>query len=147
MLRRRSVLASIVAATLKGQHPLTPQEHSTLTWALDRSIEETNDHPSMRSVHGHLTWLADTRHESPKLSKLAAGTERCGGARLVDELHRALMHVLAGEERLVGSGDDVDDGVADRENVDRGVVHGGPEAQEGAALSHRSARGSRAAAA
>lgn len=76
MLRRRSVLASIVAATLKGQHPLTPQEHSTLTWALDRSIEETHDRPSMRNVHAHLTWLADTGHTSPKLIKLAAATER-----------------------------------------------------------------------
>ncbi len=76
MLRRRSVLASIVAATLKGQHPLTPQEHATLTWALDRSIEETGDRPSVRNVHRHLAWLADTEHHTPKLAKLASATER-----------------------------------------------------------------------
>ena len=39
------------------------------------------------------------------------------GARLVDQGHAALVHVLLDEEIVVGARDDVDDGIADAENV------------------------------
>jgi hypothetical protein len=39
-------------------------------------------------------------------------------ARLVDQLHGALVHVLPGEEVVVGARDDIDDGVADAEHVE-----------------------------
>jgi hypothetical protein len=44
------------------------------------------------------------------------------GARLVDQRHGALAHVVPDEERVVGAGDDVDNGIAEAENV---VASGG----------------------
>jgi hypothetical protein len=43
----------------------------------------------------------------------------------VDQPHRALVEPLGGEEGVVGGGDDVDDGVADAEDVEASVGHGG----------------------
>ena len=44
-------------------------------------------------------------------------------ARLVDQRHAALVHLLLDEEIVLGVGDHVDDGVADAENVVLEVGH------------------------
>ena len=47
----------------------------------------------------------------------------CGGARLVDQRHGALVHALRHQEIVLGAGDDVDNGVADAEHVVAGSGH------------------------
>jgi hypothetical protein len=42
----------------------------------------------------------------------------------VDQPHRALRQPLLGKETVVGLGDDVDDGIADREHVEGSVGQG-----------------------
>jgi hypothetical protein len=44
---------------------------------------------------------------------------------LVDQAHRPLVELLGNDEFLVGGGDDIDDSVADAEDVEAGVGHGG----------------------
>jgi hypothetical protein len=44
------------------------------------------------------------------------------GARLVDQRHAALAHVVRDEKCVIGAGDDVDNGIAEAENV---VANGG----------------------
>ena len=41
----------------------------------------------------------------------------------VDQVHRALRQVVLREQGVVGLGNHVDDGVADRSDVELGVVH------------------------
>jgi hypothetical protein len=43
----------------------------------------------------------------------------------VDQLHRALVHAVRGEEGVVGVGDDIDDRIADGEHVEAAVGHSG----------------------
>ena len=45
-------------------------------------------------------------------------------ARLVDQRHAALVHLLLDEEIVLGAGDHIDNGVADAENVVLEVGHG-----------------------
>ena len=41
----------------------------------------------------------------------------------VDQPHRSLGQPLGGKEGVVGVGDDIDDGIADREHVEAGLGH------------------------
>jgi hypothetical protein len=52
------------------------------------------------------------------------------GARLVDELHGALVHLLGLEEGFVRMGEHVDNGVAEGENVDAILGHEEPVLKE-----------------
>ena len=45
------------------------------------------------------------------------------GARLIDQRHAAFVHALRGQKIVLGAGDDVDNGVADAENVVAGSGH------------------------
>jgi hypothetical protein len=47
------------------------------------------------------------------------------GARRVDQMHRALGELLGDQKIVVDARHHVDDGVADAENVELGVGHGG----------------------
>ncbi len=46
-------------------------------------------------------------------------------AMLVDQHHPALVLVVPAEKRVVHRGQQIDDGVADAENVETGTVHAG----------------------
>jgi hypothetical protein len=62
--------------------------------------------------------------DPPLISR--AGTHMIVEARRlfgVDQPHRALGKPFGSEEGIVGGGDDVDDGIADREHVEAGVGH------------------------
>jgi hypothetical protein len=74
-LRRRSTLVTVVEATLVGQPALSPQEHSTLQWALEKAIADTDDEPTIRAVYDNLEWLTDTPQEG-RLRKLQRDAER-----------------------------------------------------------------------
>ena len=56
------------------------------------------------------------------LARRHGGVERVG-CRRVDQGHAALVHVVLGDERLWHGGHDVDDGIADAEDVETGCVH------------------------
>jgi hypothetical protein len=55
--RRRTTLTSMIELTIKGQDPLTPMEHASISWALDAAIESTQDRPTLTDVHRHLDEL------------------------------------------------------------------------------------------
>ena len=72
--RRRAVLVSLVQATLPSDQPLTPAEHTALEFALARSIEQTNDRPTLKSVYeniknpdrGHDGFVADMENDGKR---------------------------------------------------------------------------------
>jgi hypothetical protein len=62
------------------------------------------------------------RGRSPaRLAGIAHLRVEPGRARRVEDLHRSLDQPLFGQKGVVGPGDDVDDGVADRKHVEAGV--------------------------
>ncbi len=76
ILRRRSTLVTVVEATLVGQPLLSPQEHSTLNWALEKAIIDTDDSPTIKNVYENLVWLRDSRPDDNRLRKLQRDAER-----------------------------------------------------------------------
>ena len=66
------------------------------------------------------------------------GVQRVGLLGREDQLHRALGHAVLGDEGVVGLREDVDDGVADRDDVVGGLVkhlHGTVVLTEACAIS------------
>lgn len=52
--RRRAVLVSLVQATLPADQLLTPAEHTAVEFALARTIEQTDDRPTLRGVYENI---------------------------------------------------------------------------------------------
>jgi hypothetical protein len=46
------------------------------------------------------------------------------GLGSVDQLHEAFLHAVIGQERLVAARNDIDDGIANPNNVIAGIRHG-----------------------
>ena len=63
------------------------------------------------------------RRAAGNLDRRPHGVVNLRGARLVDQRHAALAHVVRGEERIFGAGDDIDNGIAETENVVAGGGH------------------------
>jgi hypothetical protein len=57
--RRHTTLTSMIELTIKGQPPLTPMEHASISWALEAAITSTGDRPTLTDVFRHLTGLED----------------------------------------------------------------------------------------
>jgi hypothetical protein len=85
---------------------------------------------------------AEARHADDGVRRRAAGNLHRRSHRLVDALglllddqrHRPLAHGVTNEEIVIGAGDDVDDGVADAENVVADVRHAGLAGKQRRAL-------------
>lgn len=57
LARRQTVLNSLVEATIRGETPMNPMERGVLNWALNASIEHTQDNPTLTSIYNMLTTL------------------------------------------------------------------------------------------
>ncbi|MGL4339239.1 MAG: hypothetical protein ACRCSP_02270 [Rhodoglobus sp.] len=72
--RRRTTLTSMIELTIKGQDPLTPMEHASISWALDQAITATEDHPTLTDVYRQLDELE--AQQSDRARKLYEHGER-----------------------------------------------------------------------
>src|SRR3546814_7556991 len=68
-------------------------------------------------------WSSDVCSSDLFLARPHLGVKRVGFLGGEHELHRALGHAFFGDEGVVGGGEDIDDRIADRDDVIGGVGH------------------------